>query len=395
MRSTTLRRCLRCAGIASLTLLLAGTGCARGGDAADAKGAPVELGGVTVFETDELLHEVRDVTVDERGRAWVLSGLAPFVRIYSPSGELVRRFGHQGKGPGELLNPWSIFLTGDPAAPVGIWDVGSRRFQAYSADGVPMGSRAVELRPSLVRSDMRNVSYGSVDALRSWGGGFVLQDEPRGVTQPAHILRSQLLKLDLAGAVVDTLVNFNERFRREIRRLGSAQLMVPLPLWTTCPGGELVFLDPFAPALVWHDAAGRPGASTALRVRQRRMVERDRRRYLAHVIELELQGSIVQPGYVEGRAAVVARSIRSWFPPHTPPAVDILCDSHGRVWLQQFSTEEHPLGYGREWIVADRGGVRGRVRFPREFQPRVFTTGRVIGVQTDSLDVQRIAALPL
>ena len=95
------------------------------------------------------------------------------------------------------------------------------------------------------------------------------------------------------------------------------------------------------------------------------------------------------------RVEQIARSQRHRFPRNAPPAVSLLCDFRGQVWLQQFSTADHPLGYGREWIVVDPRGASRRVRFPPGFQPRAFTRAAAVGVRTDSLDVQQIATVPL
>ena len=364
MRNLTerLRRPLR---NAPALLALAVTACGRG-DAGTAAAAR-ELGPPVPFQNDDLLHDVRDVAVDGAGRVWVLAGLDPFVRTYAPDGTLVRSFGRPGRGPGEVMNPWSLFLTGDAAAPVGVWDVGMRRLVRYHEDGTPSGTQAVDVPPNTVRSDMRDVTYGSVDVLRGWGGGFVLQDEPVGVLHPSHILHSRLVRLDGAGRTVSTLADFRRRFRREIIALGSASTMVPLPLWTTCTDGGLVFLDPFRPALVWMDSAGRERASTRLPAPEGRIGEDDRRRYLSHVIELELQGQALEASFVQSRVDNALRMQRSRFAQTVPPAVDLLCDARGEAWLQRFSTADHPLGFGREWTVVDRRGNSRTVRFPPAF----------------------------
>lgn len=375
--------------------LLAAVACgppgAEGGGPADV----AELGQVVPFGADELLHDVRDVTVDGAGRVWVLAGVEPFLRTYSPEGALVRRFGRQGRGPGEVQNPWSLFVTDDAAAPVGVWDVGNRRLVTYSADGEPVATHAVDVASGTVRADIRDIAYGSVSALRSWGGSLLLQDEPRGAIEPAALLGARLVKLDRAGKPQATVVDFGERHRRESTGLGMASALVPVPLWAVCPRSRLVVLDPFAPALQWLDGEGRAQANQALPIPPRRLGDGDIHRYLTHVVGLETRGVAVPPDVVARRVDQIARAQRHRFPRNAPPAVSLLCDPRGHVWLQLFSSADHPLGYGREWLVVDPGGATRRVRFPPGFQPRAFARGMAVGVQTDSLDVQRIAAVPL
>lgn len=377
----------------ALALLAAAAGCGRA--EAEAARAVRETAPAVSFQADETLHDVRDVVVDDAGRVWVLAGLEPFVRTYAPDGRLVRTFGRLGKGPGEIMNPWSLFLTGVPSAPIGVWDVGMRRLVHFSADGASMGSRSIDVLPNTVRSDMRDITYGTVDVLRGWGGGYVLQDEPGGVIHPVQILYSRLVKLDGDGRTVGILADFRQRFRGQISQLQGASTMVPLPLWASCADGGLVFLDPFESTLVWIDSAGRETGTTRLTLPRPRLEEEDRRRYLSHVIALELHGQQVEAGYLESVVDRALRSQRNRFPETAPPAVDLLCGPPGEAWLQRFSTDDHPLGYAREWMVVDRQGNSRALRFPPRFQPRFLTRDAAIGVLTDSLDVQQIAKVPL
>lgn len=378
---------------AVLAILAATPGCGRA--EADAVGAVRETAPAVLFQEDETLHDVRDVLVDDAGQVWVLAGLEPFVRVYTADGTLVRSFGRSGRGPGEMMNPWSLFLTRVPSASVGVWDVGLRRLVHFSTDGASPESRGIDVLPNTVRSDIRDITYGSVDVLRGWGGGYVLQDEPGGVIHPVQILFSRLVKLDAEGRTVGVLADFRQRFRSRLGDLQGASTMVPLPLWATCADAGLVFLDPFESTLVWMDSAGRETGTTRLTLPRPTLQERDRRRYLSHVVAMELHGQQVETGYVESVVDRALRKQRKRFPETAPPAVDLLCGPLGEAWLQRFSTSDHPLGYAREWISVDRRGNSRALRFPPRFQPRFLTRDAAIGVLTDSLGVQQIARVPL
>lgn len=393
MRNLTMSCRRRLAGSASLALLAAAPGCGR--DEARTASAVRETAAAVAFQADETLHDVRDVVVDDAGQVWVLAGLEPFVRAYAPDGRLVRSFGRSGKGPGEIMNPWSLFLTSTPSAPIGVWDVGMRRLVHFSAEGVPAGSHGIDVLPNTVRSDMRDITYGSVDVLRSGGGTYVLQDEPGGVIHPVQILFSRLVRLNGEGRTVAVLADFRQRFRSQVRELNGASTMVPLPLWAACADGGLMFLDPFESTLVRMDSAGRETGTTRLTLPRPRLQERDQRRYLSHVIALELHGQQVQAGYLESAVNRALRNQQGRFPETAPPAVDLLCGPGGEAWLQRFSTADHPLGYAREWVVVERRGNSRALRFPPRFQPRFVTRDAAIGVLTDSLDVQQIARVPL
>jgi hypothetical protein len=71
----------------------------------------------------------------------------------------------------------------------------------------------------------------------------------------------------------------------------------------------------------------------------------------------------------------------------------MLCDDEQRVWLEEFSTADHPLGYGRSWRVHGESGAAKVVRFPARFAPHHLAAGKATGVFTDSLDVPRVATV--
>lgn len=344
-----------------------------------------------VFETDSILHDIRDLGVTPDGDIWVLSGFAPFVYRYSPDGKLLHRFGAKGMGPGEIRNPWRIVLNTDAGAPVEVWDVGNRKLVTYSAGGEHVTEKRVELPPTPVRGDLRHLTYGEATKLRRVAGGYVLQNEPGGLSHPIDFVTTQLVLLDPNAVVVDTIVDFRTRFADQVLSVGRATTFVPVPLWTTCPDGRLVVLDPFRRELLSFPPGDRTPATTPLDLSAVLITDDDVLRHLDHALRLELGGVDPGPGELNRAVQRAFRDQRHDFGKTAPPAVDLLCDSDSGIWLERFGTDTDPIGFGRDWTRIDPGGSSTVVRFPAGFRPRVITGDRAVGILRDSLDVQSIA----
>lgn len=356
----------------------------------------IDLPAAQRFEEDPTLHDVRGLAVGPGGDLWVLAGLEPFVRRYDAEGRLALRAGRRGDGPGEFRNPWGLVPTGDASHPVAVWDVGTRRVTRLDQEGEPGPDRPLALsRSGTVRGDIQSITYGEAYKVRPYGEGYLVQDEPAGVSHAADYLMSDLLVVDSAGAVRDTLVRFSRTMRDFARELRAARMLVPIPLWTTCPDGEAVVLDPFRHRLTWYGPGGDSLRAAALPADGRPITNDDVRRYLRRVLEQEARDVDIPPEVLENRLEEIVSQARDAFGTEAPPAVDLLCDADGRLWIERFSTADHPLGYGRTWLVLDDGTRVRRVRFPAGFRPRVIGPDRGVGVLTDSLDVQHVASVPL
>lgn len=378
------RRPFATAGLAALAFAAA-----CGSASVDEAPRRVELdsAAVRVLAVDERLYEVRDVMV--AGRAvWVLSGHAPYVYRYASADAHAQAFGRQGRGPGELLNPWNLVAAGEPGA-VEVWDVAARQLVRFDPTGRLTATVPVPIRSGGIRGDIREVSFGDPLRIRAARGGPVVQVPLAPVSQTRDLYSSALVQLGADGSPRDTIARFST-----MAMSMAGQTLVPIPLWTACPDGRLVVFDPSGPALQWYDG-GRVGTRVQLPIAQRAFTEADARRYLGHMLDLEARAYNYQiPNRGQMVDAALARG-RGQFGTIAPPAVDMLCDAHARVWLETFSSADHPLGYGREWTVFDGLRLVAVVRFPRGFRPMELATGTAAGSQTDPDGVQRPALLPL
>ena len=118
---------------------------------------PVELlrlGAVDDSDLNYVFGDVWDVTLDGKGRLYVLDRQSKNVRVFAETGEHIRTLGRGGGGPGEFNNP--IGLTWDGNGHLWVVDVHNARYSVFDTSG------------AFVRTHPRQVlGYGY-----PWGGGF-------------------------------------------------------------------------------------------------------------------------------------------------------------------------------------------------------------------------------
>lgn len=356
----------------------------------------LEVRAVNLFETDSIMHDVRDVQVASNGDVWVLTGQEPFVYRFGSDGRLLRRFGERGRGPTEFFNPYALLMIEDRAATsVTVWDPGNRKLVMFDESGNLTASRHWDPRSAaFVRADIREISYGEPFELARLGGMYVVADYGRGINRTSDYLFAQLLFVDSLGAVIDTLVDF--KGARGV--FASGRLpgeLVDIPLWASCSPEQMAIFEPFGPTVRWVDGTGEVRLVDTLELARRRLTDADIRAYVRFTGTRELRGTTYDTSDVSRRIDKIITQNRNAFGETAPLVVRMLCDGAGRVWLQRFSTADDPIGYGHKWIVMSPDGSSLRVRFPPEFAPWQITGRRVIGVQTDAMGIERIASTTL
>ncbi|MEW6653313.1 MAG: 6-bladed beta-propeller, partial [Bacteroidota bacterium] len=66
----------------------------------------IEFGGIK----DSLLFSPSGIKTDKRGNIFILDYVGRFVKKFSINGKLIKQYGRSGRGPGEFLNPFRIYL---------------------------------------------------------------------------------------------------------------------------------------------------------------------------------------------------------------------------------------------------------------------------------------------
>ena len=341
------------------------------------------------FPAEASLQQIQHVALAPSGEVWALQRTGdPHLFRFSAEGELLSSFAVTGRARNQLSNPLWLMPTDDVRQPMQVWDAGNRRVVMYGQNGAVADLFVVERSNGNVFAGIENHSYGQPLKMERFGAGYLLLDHPDDLATTGDYLHSELLQLDAAGRRVGRLLDFDQEFSSGVASLGRyADLLVPIPLWTTCPAGELVLLDPFSNQLRFYGSDGSILATDSVPTVRRPITEDDHQAYLQREFELRWQEQ--RPGQPVD-SAVIERSIEDFLLHYWnrmselgPPAVQIICAQDRQVWLQEFSTADNAIGYGTRWLVHSPGQVEPlRVKFPSGFQPWEIAGERAFGVLT-------------
>ena len=355
---------------------------------------------VVTFQADASLERIQDVAVAVSGEVWALQRhRAPHLFVYSADGDLHDSFGTTGSARNQLSNPFTLLPSDDSGFPMGVWDAGNRRISAFN----PYGRASVvqvSRSSGQVYSEIENHSYGKPLDMARFGDNYLLMDHSNGLHVTVDYLRSELLRLGEGGELIDTLVDFEREFADSIAALGrEVNYLAPIPLWATCPDEEMALLNPFKRTLQWYGTDGTVVGREVLPIPAREITEDDQRvfweqRFVTLWAD-EQQG--------EPDSTIIANSVDNYmlrhldqFSPNAPPAVAMLCAGEREVWLQEFSTSDHPLGFGARWLVhSPQTADRVYVQFPDRFLPVRIVDGRVYGAMAVDEGVEVVAYVSL
>jgi hypothetical protein len=215
----------------------------------------------SVDDPDVGFSRIAGAEVDRDGNLFVLEALDHQIRVYTPGGDLMRRIGRRGSGPGEFDSPPLYEVHGDT---LWTYDSQSGRITIFDRTGhvlmtgrthgvrVPAREGIGYLTPRSMRSDGSFVSWFTRVA-------YSRDDPPLTARSDAAVPR---ILFDAIGNVIDTIgwtpsppprmvppVGYGEgRFRRIT--IGSQSYTVPdpptdLPLWLPLDDGYVVVHAPY------------------------------------------------------------------------------------------------------------------------------------------------------
>jgi len=96
-------------------------------------------------------YEIMDIAVDDEENIYVLDREDCNTKIFDKDGKYIKSFGQKGRGPGELIRPFRIFIINDEE--IMIDDAPSYNLNFYSLDGTFLNSistiKPVLLEPSI------------------------------------------------------------------------------------------------------------------------------------------------------------------------------------------------------------------------------------------------------
>lgn len=410
-RIATVAIALGCAGLA---------GCdAAGGPDTSLVGALPRLvaeSGMRIGDVDDPdlgFSMVAGLDVDRDGNVYVMEALVPELRVFSPEGELLRRIGRRGEGPGEFKGPPRFGVVGDT-----VWalSMGPDRITLFDRDGTLLSARRSEsvvvplpgsygyVVPWLMRADGKFVShFARVASSRD--------DPPTGV-QPTDSIPVPFVLFEPTGEIADTIgwagrpppqmwrppseVTFRFRFIE----VGGRRQFVPqprgeTPWWLPLPDGYVLVEAPLAEAeedgaftVTRFGLAGDTAYTRILHYRPLRYSPDDLDSIAARAARGEPGGGGL---YLVGSSPpadweVIARRLRLEmdFPEFKPALDGAWLAQDESIWLQLSSGN----GTTGRWIVLDAmGRARGTLDLPSDLRVLWSRDDTFWAVEPDENDV--------
>jgi len=365
--------------------------------------------------------QIGGVVLDRDGNAFVSERLERKIRVYDPTGALLRTIGRRGGGPGEFQTLSDFGVVGDtlwvydsPQRRITLFDRTGRMLTTVPAAGLSLPTESaagltIRIRPNAMREDglfssTYTMSVRAVDGALPTGGG--------------DTLRVPRLVFDAAGAVVDTVgfhtfvtPNFGapstvDRIKIGDReyprpqpfsaeplrsRLDDGELIVDRALATSSDAGSFTVtrIGPEGDTLFVRSFRYRPrGYDDAVvdTMIAARVASASRGGSLAM---LSGTGVIVSPASGSGppeNPDVLERGFRDALvlPGFQPPVAQHRRGEDGSYWLRR---EEDAAGTFRWLVLNEDGSPRGEVRVPRRLTMYWTDGEQVWGAERDEFDV--------
>ncbi len=364
-------------------------------DPQDADSAMIQIDSdqMTLESSQGDLWGIVDV-LERDGIVWVLTSADPFVHGFQRGAEVVS-FGRQGDGPNELLSAQALVDRGGDGE-ITVWDAASRLYRTFSATGSLVSTRDAG-RLGTVRGDIDIVTFGDALRVAATREGIVVRAEYReAVASGGGLWTGRLARFDDEGGL-EYAVDFADLRGAAHVDTGARSVLVPVPLWDLCPDGRIALLDPIDRHLYLVGSSWERRDSVSVPWEVRPVTRTDRLAYLRSQMEAELQGQQVDDSEIQLMLERVEEAGRDQFATSTPLGVDIRC-AEGRVWIQEFDGSAHPLGLGRRWRTITLAGdapAYSQVTLPPGFRPYRISESQMLGVVTDSMDLQQVASIPI
>ncbi len=378
----------------------------------DAPDFPLSLEAPTLFQLGgfdaqgwEQFGELGPAGFDGAGNLYLLDRQASRVTVVDSTGALVRSFGRQGNGPGELASPMGMAVF--PEGQVVISDLGNRGFVVFDAEGAFL--RLVPFQQTQFATTIAPLPSG--DVYQAGGGVRISMGGPGGA--PAPPTSRPVVRYSLTDASVDTLWNGwmmpppDAPDGPPITLPGSGggsitiSAMPPLrafeaPLLASpLPDGALVVVDSVGYAVkvvrggILEQVLGRPVPPVAV-TPAIEAAEQERRLAALEDGSSQMQVLVRGPGgaggSVDASAMERTRIEGMVFAAEIPVVAGLATDPQGRVWVQRAGSA--PGAEGPTDIITLEGEYLGTippegVRIPTAFGP----DGLMAYLSRDEFDV--------
>lgn len=314
-----------------------------------------------------LFTDVSDFEVDPAGRFWVFDRPSNSLLLFAADGNLVRRSGRQGGGPGEFQWNSGMIARGDSG--IAIWDSQNARISFFDSAG------------TFLTSWRTPAGFSTNDGLVTDRSGALFLRRPIAEPKEGEIIgRMGLVRLGADGAFVDSLAPpelivprgvYTARSGKGDSRSSSStgSSFAPSYHWTWHPDGHFVVADGGKYEIILARTAGKAVVirrdSPTVRVE---VAERDEEhaRILSTMRRTDPDWSWTGPSVPEAKAPLssilVARDGRIWarvaVPSERIPDADLPIARDTRAPVYHFRT---PTVYE---VYASDGRFLARVPFP-------------------------------
>lgn len=394
-------------GARILILCAAGGLFGCGADAPSDVGTHADLDALPLLELEEALRigSVEDpdygfssigwlLDLDREGNVYVFEARDVEIRVYSPDGELLRRIGRAGQGPGEFAN-WTV-LGGISGDTLWTFDMGGERLTLFDLEGNVLSTARIEnvTAPLATAGDRVRIvpqDRGPDGLFLGDRGSTSMGSGSHGAAEVASIPR---VRFGADGRVVDTIGSYPRRAPPEPRLISvrGSRFRLPEP-----PG----LASPWIPTGDGHVIVENEVSESerALRITrlghsgdtlEMRLLGYQPKAFPDSILEAAATEAAHQVGdtpirtssgveflerHAEDTAAARSAIRRQMdFPEFQAPVQGHEVGADGSIWLRRedLGAEEH------RWAVfgADLD-PRGEVRIPRSF--------RILRVSTDGL----------
>ncbi len=369
-------------------------------DPVSVPGAPVEIErpaklsiGEVEGADEEQLHQVRAPSLLPDGSVLVPLGSPEEIRIFDSDGDLRRRYGGPGEGPGEFRGLSSAWARGDT---VEAWDSRLARITRFRPDG--------EIETVHLQYDADHWILSSVVGVASEGW-----------------LLNSTVATSLVEGERDSLVVYH--FGRDGRQVGdeiartagmdrgrlSSNRTGPLPLSPAAKfsfrsdreGERLYVAETLAPRIEIFDLSGTSVGTVAWEPEQSWDPDH----------AFERAGRVAEEGRelpFRGAIQYDPEWVRTTSPPDNVPVFsDFAVDEKGFVWVRPYDPERDAValggspgdgrtGPGGEWrVFSPEGEEVGRVEVPDGLLLHQISSDAVVGVYRDELGVEFVRVYSL
>ncbi|MDE2873690.1 MAG: 6-bladed beta-propeller [Gemmatimonadota bacterium] len=349
------------------------------------------------FDGDALFGLIVDVAVTPDGsRIYVLDSRATEVTIWTPKGNLIRRFGREGEGPGEFRNPGRFYLYDDSLV-VREW---RRGLTTFSLDGDFIGWHAI---PPFVSWRGFSFSYESLLADGSFlvtpvVGGMISE----GLTgdDPIHEIPWLRVAQETGSWSLDTVALRSDR-NTTIVFPGTGTTVAtffdqPWVRKDACQGdgrvGSVVCartqtMPPGVVDLVEVSVGGDTVWTRRIQLEPLPIGDREYEEkvdWMASIVSRDHGGDSVASPLMRRRVREKLANPGFW-----PAIRGIRLMSNGEVWFRRLKE-----GASHVWYAARRGETEGPIRqivLPENFKPRFVDDTHVWGDRSDELGVTYVA----